>query len=352
MENYLSILANLGSQNEPTAIKALQQFCSENEKAFTFFHLDVSLRKKFIDVILGELTTKDIGLKFKIHAISVLRILSRDKDGLGSLTSEKSTFTLLSLAELLPEGIKSSRNTCSNEVGHRKSVEDIEQERADDSLERVVAASDVVIEALKCLCNVVFHSPIARQHCFKLRCIEAIITRVKKWFDNSALVSDLKYFDLRFLFLLTALENTARVEVVADNGFCVLTHALDSCIPGKEQRKICHETKVRDGCGQLTGARLHSLTVVERYVIQYRYSSSATVINCRLWLVINSLSLLNVFVFPSRKILPVIGSIDLRSGRSTEKVDRSTEKLDRFIIIGRSLQTEETNIIDFAPFRV
>lgn len=262
MESYISILENLGSQNETNAVKALQQFCSDNEKTFTFFHIDINLRKKFIDVIITELTTRDVGLHFKRDALSALRILSRDKDGLGSLTSEKSSFVLLSLAELVLEGSKAT-NSCSNAVDQKTTNE--KQENVDDNLERVIAFSDVVIEALKCLCNVVYHSPVVRQHCFKYRCIEAIIARVKKWFDIARLNIDVKYFDLRFLFLLTALENTARVEVLANNGFCVLTHALDSCIPGKEQRKICHETKIRDGCGQLTGARLQALTVVERY---------------------------------------------------------------------------------------
>lgn len=260
MEEYTSILENLDSQNEENAVKALQQFCSENEKTFTFFHIDINLRRKFIDVILNELTTKDLGLQFKIHALTALRILSRDKDGLGSLTSEKSSFVLLSLAELIPEGSKPTES-CSNEVDDTRMKT---EKNRDCGVERVIAASDVVIEALKCLCNVVYHSSLVRQHCFTNKCTEAIITRVKKWFDNTRLDTNVKYFDLRFLFLLTALENTARVEVVANNGFCVLTHALDTCIPGKEQRKICHETKVRDGCGQLTAAKLQALTVVER----------------------------------------------------------------------------------------
>lgn len=259
MENCLSVLADFAPQNEPNAVKALQTFCSENEKAFTFFHIDVSLRKKFIDVIIHELTTNQVGIEFKTFAISALRILSRDKDGLGSLTSEDATSTLLSLAHLVPEVTKAATNTCSTDAGQRVSDD------KDESLDRVVAESDVVVEALKCLCNLVYHSPAARRHCFKLRCIEAIVLRVQRWFENSLLVSDVKYFDMRFLFLLTALESTARTEVVANNGFCILTHALDSCIPGKEQRKICHETKVRDGCGQLTGAKLHALTVLERY---------------------------------------------------------------------------------------
>ena len=264
MENYLSVLSNPDSRNEKSATKALQQFCVENEKTFTFFQLDVGSRKQFIDVILSKLTAKNLELEFKARALSALRILSRDKDGLGSLSSEKSTFTLLSLAELLPsEETVAASKWCSNDSGN--GTGDTGQDKEDGGLSRVVASGDVVIEALKCLCNVVYHSPVSRQHCFKLRCIEAILDRVKKWFDNSLLVSDVKYFDLRLLFLLTALENAARVEVVANNGFCVLTHALDSSIPGKEQRKICHEMKVRDGCGQFTGAKLYMMTVAERY---------------------------------------------------------------------------------------
>ena len=145
MEKYISNLENLDSQNEESAVKALQQFCCENEKTFTFFHIDVNLRKKFIDLILNELTTKDLGLQFKIHALTALRILSRDKDGLGSLTSEKSSFVLLSLAELIPEGSKPTES-CSNEVEPRTKTE----KSRDGGLERVIAASDVVIEALKC----------------------------------------------------------------------------------------------------------------------------------------------------------------------------------------------------------
>lgn len=259
MESCIAILENLGSKNEPYAVKELKRFCSENEKTFAFFHLDINLRKKFIGVVIDALTRRDIGAEFKTHALSALRILSRDKDGLGCLTSETSTIALLSLADLTVEGSRAT-NSCSNEVKRTTTYE----ESKDQDLERVVAFSAVVIEALKCLCNVVYHSSVVRQHCFKNRCVEAIITRVKKWFDISRLHTDVKYFDLRFLFLLTALENTARVEVVANNGFCVLTHALDSCIPGKEQRKICHETKVRDGCGQLPGAKLQALTLIER----------------------------------------------------------------------------------------
>ena len=263
MENFTAILESIGSQNEAAAVKTLQQFFSTNEKTFSFFHVDLSLRKKLIDAILDDLSTKARGVTFKIHGLRALRILSRDKDGLGSLTSDKSSLVLLSLAELMIEVSKAAQSLPKKEPEQRTRYED-QQENRENTCERVIAYSDVVIEALKCLCNVVYHSQAARRLCLKYKCIEAIIARIKIWFEISRLATDVKYFDLRFLFLLTALENAARVDVISNNGFCVLTHALDSCIPGKDQRKVCHETKVREGCGQLTGARLQALTVVER----------------------------------------------------------------------------------------
>lgn len=229
--------------------------------------MDLSLRKKLIDAILNELSMKDLGVAFKIHGLRALRILSRDKDGLGSLTSDKSSSVLLSLAELMSEVSKAAQSLPKKEPEQRTRYEDQEETR-EGSCERVISHSDVVVEALKCLCNVVYHSQTARQLCLKYRCIEAIIARVKIWFEISRLAFDVKYFDLRLLFLFTALENAARVDVIANSGFCVLTHALDSCIPGRDQRKICHETKVREGCGQFTGARLQALTVVERSKIE------------------------------------------------------------------------------------
>lgn len=66
------------------------------------------------------------------------------------------------------------------------------------------------------------------------KCIEVIIIRVKKWFDNIWLDMNVKYFDLRFFFLLMVFENIVRVEVVVNNGFCVLIYVLDICILGKE----------------------------------------------------------------------------------------------------------------------
>lgn len=253
MDNCVSILANCVPQNVPNAIDGLRRFCSENEKAFSLIHLDVSHRKSFIDVILNTLTKEELGLELIALTISSLRILSRDKDGLGSLSSEGAISRLLSLAELLREEVK-----CE----HRASDE------RDDGLDRLITRTDVVVEALKCLCNIVYHSAVARQYCLNLQCVQAILARVKTFFDNTLLTFEVKYFDMRFLFLLTALENTARVEVVASKGFCSLTHALDICIPGKEQRKICHETKVRDGCGQVAGAKLQALSILDRVVIE------------------------------------------------------------------------------------
>ena len=259
MDGLVGVLESADPQNEIIAIKQLQTFVFKNEKSFSFYHLDLAYRRNFIDSILTKLSSGSCGSEFKTQALSALRILSRDKDGLGILTSEGSIITLLSLAELIYEGCTENKNCRTNSNGHQE-----HNENENVTLDRILEATSIVTEALKCLCNVAFLSKPAREHCLKYKVTDAIITRTKKWFDNTRFPTDVKYFDLRFLFLLTALENSARDEVTAKSGFCALTHALDSCIPGKLERKICHETRLIDGCGQLTGTKLQRLTLLER----------------------------------------------------------------------------------------
>lgn len=219
---------------------------------FIFFYIDINFRRKFIDVIFNELIIKDFGFQFKIYVLIVLWILSWDKDGLGLFIFEKLSFVLLLFVEFIFEGFKLIES-CLNEVDDIRMK--IEKNR-DCGVERVIVVSDVVIEVFKCLCNVVYYSLLVCQYCFMNKCIEVIIIRVKKWFDNIWLDMNVKYFDLRFFFLLMVFENIVRVEVVVNNGFCVLIYVLDICILGKEQRKICYEIKVRDGCGQLIVVKL------------------------------------------------------------------------------------------------
>ncbi|KAI2567736.1 RIC8B isoform 12, partial [Pan troglodytes] len=78
---------------------------------------------------------KDIPTTCQVSCLEVLRILSRDKKVLVPVTTKENMQILLRLAKL-------------NEL--------------DDSLEKV-SEFPVIVESLKCLCNIVFNSQMAQQ---------------------------------------------------------------------------------------------------------------------------------------------------------------------------------------------
>lgn len=68
--------------------------------------MDLSFRKKLIDVIFDDLFMKDCGVIFKIYGFCVLRILSCDKDGLGLFIFDKLLLVLFLLVEFMIEVFK------------------------------------------------------------------------------------------------------------------------------------------------------------------------------------------------------------------------------------------------------
>ena len=276
------------SENEAEAVQQLTIFCKENERTFSFHHIDLSCRRKFIELILEEISRSDHQhrTEFESAGLSSLRILSRDKHGLGMLASEKACITLIKLSGLfidsgdevetagleeieskLPEDkqngearlaktpdIDSKNNeqnpTEKSETKLQKGADTIpdvtvtntgESHSACDilPLSSVKVRESVIVEAQKCLCNMVFQSPHARAHCSKYNLTEVVLKRLK-WFEKQDLPADVRFFDMRLLFLLTALEAQERSVAVSAGGLCVLTHALDSCVPGRDERERAH----------------------------------------------------------------------------------------------------------------
>nr|XP_023397982.1 synembryn-A [Loxodonta africana] len=86
---------------------------------------------------------------------------------------------------------------------------------------------DIVLEALKCLCNLVLSSPaaqaLAAQACLVVRLSERVRLSGQRSFPH-----DVQFFDLRLLFLLTALRTDVRQQLFRElQGVRLLTHALE-----------------------------------------------------------------------------------------------------------------------------
>lgn len=85
---------------------------------------------------------------------------------------------------------------------------------------------DVVLESLKCLCNLVLSSPQAQALAAEARLVVRLAQRVGRH-GESSFPHEVQLFDLRLLFLLTALRPEVRQQLFQElQGVPLLTEAL------------------------------------------------------------------------------------------------------------------------------
>ncbi|XP_034983631.1 synembryn-B [Zootoca vivipara] len=181
------------------AERDLSHFNEQNRSTFKFEVSDEEKRKQLCEGIL-LLLDKDIKTSCKVICLEALRILSRDKKVLVPVTTKKNMQILMKLAKL---------------------------DTMEDSLEDVTDFP-VIVEALKCLCNIVFNSPAAQKLSLELNLAAMLCNLLKKCKDQQ-FVEDIKCFDLRLLFLLSLLHTDIRSQLRYDlQGLPLLTQALES----------------------------------------------------------------------------------------------------------------------------
>lgn len=138
----------------------------------------------------------------QIICLETLRILSRDKKVLAPVTTKDNMHTLLKLAKLERE------QTTLGDAGD----------------------FPVIVEALKCLCNIVFNSPEAQKLSLELNMAAGLCHLLEKCSDGST-VNDIRCFDLRLLFLLTLLHTSIRTQLKQElHGLTLLTNTLESIL--------------------------------------------------------------------------------------------------------------------------
>ena len=82
-----------------------------------------------------------------------------------------------------------------------------------------------MLEALKCLCNMIFNSTCAQALCAKNHSIEGIVIRLRTYRDPE-LPHEIKVFDMKMLFVITAL--CAEVRPVLKNELHGLTYLMET----------------------------------------------------------------------------------------------------------------------------
>lgn len=220
MEELIETFVNIIKSSDDQEVLALKEskvrtFCESNGQCFSFEHINAALRDRFICSLLDELSisSENSSSKYRAHCLQALRVLSRDRSNLGEMISEKSCVIFLRLSGLYSDDSRSL-----------------------ETVEVVISTSMVVIEALKCVCNLVYQNAEFREYVVKHGCTKAVCGRLA-WFGHSDLPRDVKFFDLRLLFVLTALEANERTAALKANAVELLTTALGQTVPGCEERK-------------------------------------------------------------------------------------------------------------------
>ncbi|NIG60344.1 synembryn-A isoform X2 [Pontoporia blainvillei] len=183
---------------EDVVMEALRAYNRENCQSFTFDAAQQEDRKRLAELLVSVLE-QGLPPSRRIIWLQSIRILSRDRSCLDSFTSRRSLQALACYA-----GISASQGSVPEPLD-----------------------MDVVLESLKCLCNLVLSSPMAQVLAAEAGLVVRLAERVGLY-RQSSFPHDVQFFDLRLLFLLTALRADVRQQLFEElQGVHLLTEALE-----------------------------------------------------------------------------------------------------------------------------
>ncbi|XP_038044338.1 synembryn-A-like [Patiria miniata] len=196
-----SMIPAFEAGSEADICNKLQEFNKENAQTFSFPELGSETKKKFIGDVLRSLEAK-YNTECYCLCLEALRILSREKHHLYQLAQKDGILLLMKLAGLEEKPTKRS--------------------------------DQVIIEAEKCLCNLVYNSSQVQTMCQDSKCVKYLMNRVRLYPSSEPQIStDIKFFDMRLLFLMTALCPKTRSFVRKEyNGIELLTQVLETEVLG------------------------------------------------------------------------------------------------------------------------
>ncbi|CAF2103459.1 unnamed protein product [Rotaria magnacalcarata] len=171
----------LDTLSDDAYLQLIEQFYEKNANSFAFPELDLDKKHRLVMELFTRVrsfNTNSINLCLK-----TLRLLTREREGLDALTGSSVLEPLQKLAGL----------ECSKVDVNPKDVQN-------------------VIEAEKCMSNLIYMSPAVQKFYSVSGVADAITQRIKET-TATKLDNGIRFFDMRMLFLLTALNADIRQRV-------------------------------------------------------------------------------------------------------------------------------------------
>ncbi|KAK8382867.1 hypothetical protein O3P69_011428 [Scylla paramamosain] len=204
-----STVGLLETGTDQDLMRILKEFNEKYEQQFTPVGLEPDYYDRLWDVIMTRLSDPASSSTHQT-CLSAIRILSRDKSSLHRVVSKDRLSIIVHMAGLVSE--EEALQRLNQQINY-----------------------DVVIEAQKCLSNLVYNSTFIQRMCCVNSCIPGLMCRLKTFRDPD-LPHIVKYFDMRLLFLLTAFCADIRPKLRSEyHGLTYLIEILDLSL------KMAHE---------------------------------------------------------------------------------------------------------------
>lgn len=89
---------------------------------------------------------------------------------------------------------------------------------------------DIAVEALKCLCNITYHSEVSRTLCANTDIAQGLVARLRVYKDIP-FKDEIILFDMKLLFILTALRQDIKMKIKDElHGMDYLTCCLNEIV--------------------------------------------------------------------------------------------------------------------------
>ncbi|XP_056244092.1 synembryn-A isoform X2 [Seriola aureovittata] len=231
-----SIIEQMQTGEQDAALTALQSYNKEMNQCFTFSREEERDREHLGELVLGFLN-RELQPSCLLACLETVRILSRDKNCLDPFINRSAMSTLARYAGIAvastatPAHNKPEEGQVEGEGGEGEDVEDVSSELVKEaSPPSENPDQEVIVEALKSICNILLHNETGQVVAADLQLIKGVAERLKQCHDPTW-NHEVRFFDLRLTFLLTALRVDVRAQLAQElHGISLLGNQLDATL--------------------------------------------------------------------------------------------------------------------------
>ncbi|KAM4619196.1 chaperone Ric-8A [Polymixia lowei] len=229
-----AIIEQMETGDQDAALVALQTYTKEKNQCFTFSKEEEADRERFGYLVLGFLN-RELQPSCQLACLETVRILSRDKYCLEPFITRSAMATLARYAGISVVTATPAHNQPEEGQEEGEGEEEGPEEGEAEVVKEASPPSEnpdleVIVEALKSLCNILLHNETGQVVAAELQLMKGVAERLKQCHDPTW-NHEVRFFDLRLTFLLTALRVDIRAQLAQElHGISLLGNQLEATL--------------------------------------------------------------------------------------------------------------------------